>query len=303
MNNKKKVEEKEDKSKMGSAKEEKGDNSKMATNVDLEVYTIKNDDDKPTWEREVPKPIPGSQGECFVFTLVGPRSSGKSVVINNLILRDEMLRGLFEQILIISPTIHSDSSSRYLIKEVGKENVYEAYSEQIIQGLIDSVKDKEKHERSMKLIILDDVIGSIPKYNSLVYNLTSKARHWSISMIISTQNLRELPPVCRNNTTHWAFFRSGNLKEVAKMMEEMGSLGSPENCFALYNACVEEPHKFMYIDSEFNVFKCFTEHIWSKYTEDGHYNTDFVGGNANEEDVNPMANTDLLANKKSKKDI
>ena len=256
-------------------------NEMFSKGVDLNVYTIKKDDDKPTWEREVPKPLPGSKGECFVFTLVGPRSSGKSVVINNLILRDEMLRGLFERILIISPTIHSDSSSRFLIAEAGKENVYEAYSEDIIQDLIDSVKDKDKHERSMKLVILDDVIGSIPKYNSLVYNLTSKARHWSISMIISTQNLRELPPVCRNNTTNWAFFRSGNLKEIEKMMEEMGSLGSKDNCYALYQSCVEEPHKFMYVDADFNVFKCFTEHVWSKYTEDGKYNTDFVGNTGN----------------------
>ena len=263
---------------------DKGDGKPESNNelftkgVDLEVYTVKKDDDKPTWEREVPKPLPGSGGECFVMTLVGPRSSGKSVVINNLILRDEMLRGLFEQILIISPTIHSDSSSRYLISEAGKENVYEAYSEDIIQGLINSVKDKEKHERSMKLIILDDVIGSIPKYNSLIYNLTSKARHWSISMIISTQNLRELPPVCRNNTTHWGFFRSGNLKEVEKMMEELGSLGSKDNCFNLYTHCVEEPHKFMYVDHNYNVYKCFTEHIWSKYDESGRYNADFMGG-------------------------
>ncbi len=61
------------------------------------------------------------------------------------------------------------------------------------------------------------------------------------------------------------------------MMEEMGSLGSPDNCYALYCTCVEEPHKFMYIDNKFNVHRCFSEHIWSKYTEDGHYNTDFVG--------------------------
>lgn len=261
--------------------DKKTDDPKFNSGIDLNVYTILKDDDKPTWEREVPIPLPGSGGECFVFTLVGPRSSGKSVVINNLILRDEMLRGLFERILIISPTIHSDSSSRFLIAEAGKENVYEAYAEEIIQSLIDDVKGKDKHERSMKLVILDDVIGSIPKFNSLVYNLTSKARHWSISMIISTQNLRELSPVCRNNTTHWAFFRSGNLKEIEKMMEEMGSLGSKENCYQLYQHCVEEPHKFMYVDEKFNVYKTFTEHVWSKYTEDGKYNTDFVNGGGN----------------------
>ena len=261
-------------------------------NVDLNVYSLKKDDDKPSFVRPIPEPLPGADGECFVLTLVGPRSSGKSVVINNLILREEMMRGLYSDIIIISPTIYSDSSSRYLIHEVGKDNVYEAYSEQIIQELINSVKDKEKHEREMKLIVLDDVIGSIPKYNSLVYNLTSKARHWSISMIISTQNLRELPPVVRNNTTNWAFFRSGNLKEIGKMMEEMGSLGSPENCYGLYTAAVEEPHKFMYIDNKFNVYKCFTEHLWSKYTEDGKYNTDFVGGNNLENDEKK---TDLLS--------
>ena len=272
------------------------DNALFSKGVDLNVYTILKDDDKPTWTREIPRPLPGSGGECFVMTLVGPRSSGKSVVINNLILRDEMLRGLFEQILIISPTIHSDSSSRYLIAEAGKENVYEAYSEDIIQGLINSVKEKDKNERSMKLIILDDVIGSIPKYNSLIYNLTSKARHWSISMIISTQNLRELPPVCRNNTTHWGFFRSGNLKEVEKMLEEMGSLGSKENCYALYQHCVEEPHKFMYIDEKYNVYKTFTEHIWSKFTEDGRYNTDFVGGDGNSIEEAQNAEKKISAN-------
>lgn len=272
--------------------------------IDLNCYSLLQDDEKPSWQRDIPEPLPGYDGECFVFTLVGPRSSGKSVVINNLILRDEMLRNLFSDIIIISPTIHSDSSSRFLIHEVGKDNVYEAYSEHIIQELIDSVKDQDKMERSMKLIILDDVIGSIPKYNSLVYNLTSKARHWSISMIISTQNLRELPPVVRNNTTNWAFFRSGNLKEVGKMLEEMGSLGSPENCFALYQACVEEPHKFMYIDNKFNVYKCFTEHLWSKYTEDGRYNTDFAG--ADGVDMEDMGQVDdpnkRLNNKKNQKD-
>lgn len=257
--------------------------------VDLNVYSLLKDNDKPTWVRELPEPLPGSNGECFVLTLVGPRSSGKSVVINNLILRDEMLRNIFKDIVIISPTIHSDSSSRFLIHEVGKENVYEAYSEQIIQSIIDDVKDKDKSEREMKLIILDDVIGSIPKYNSLVYNLTSKARHWSISMIISTQNLRELPPVCRNNTTNWCFFRSGNLKEVEKMLEEMGSLGSKDNCFNLYNYCVEEPHNFMYIDTEFRVWKNFTEHVWSKYTDDGRYNSDFVGS-ASAENILPNSN-------------
>ena len=223
-------------------------------------------------------------------------------MINNLVLRDEMLRGLFERILIISPTIHSDSSSRFLIAEAGKENVYEAYAEEIIQSLIDDVKGKDKHERSMKLVILDDVIGSIPKFNSLVYNLTSKARHWSISMIISTQNLRELSPVCRNNTTHWAFFRSGNLKEIEKMMEEMGSLGSKENCYQLYQHCVEEPHKFIYVDEKFNVYKTFTEHVWSKYTEDGKYNTDFVngGGNSleNEKKISANSNNNEFSNSK-----
>ena len=123
--------------------------------VDLEVYSLKKDDDKPTYERPIPEPLPGSDGECFVFTLIGPRSSGKSVVISNLVLRDDFMRGLFSDITIISPTIHSDSTARFLIKEVGKDKVYEAYSEQIIADLINSVKDKERHEREMKLIILD----------------------------------------------------------------------------------------------------------------------------------------------------
>ncbi len=62
------------------------------------------------------------------------------------------------------------------------------------------------------------------------------------------------------------------------MMEELGSLGSKDNCFNLYQHCVEEPHKFMYVDEKYNVYKCFTEHVWSKYDEAGRYNTDFVGG-------------------------
>lgn len=74
-------------------------------NVDLNVYSLKKDDDKPSFVRPIPEPLPGADGECFVLTLVGPRSSGKSVVINNLILREEMMRGLYSDIIIISPTI------------------------------------------------------------------------------------------------------------------------------------------------------------------------------------------------------
>lgn len=274
------------------------DRFNKVSSVDLNVYSLKKDDDKPTFERPIPEPLPGADGECFVLTLVGPRSSGKSVVISNLVLRDEMYRGLFEEIIIISPTIYSDSTARFLINEVGKDRVYEAYSEDIIQGLIDSVKDKDRHERNMKLIILDDVIGSIPKFNSLVYNLTSKARHWSISMIISTQNLRELPPVVRNNTTNWIFFRSGNLREIQKMMEEMGSLGSPDNCYQLYTTCVEEPHKFMYVDNKMNVYRCFTEHIWSKFTDDGKYNQDFIGNTNKENKISDNSIKDDELNRK-----
>ena len=80
------------------------------------------------------------------------------------------------------------------------------------------------------------------------------------------------------------------------MLEEMGSLGSKENCYALYQTCVEEPHKFMYVDEKYQVFKTFTEHVWSKFTEEGRYNTDFVGADGNSIEDEKNAENKISAN-------
>jgi len=114
--------------------------------------------------------------------------------------------------------------------------------------------------------------------NSKIYNLSSRSRHYLISLVYLTQNLRSLSPVVRSNTTHWFLFRNPNMKEMEKICEEFAFLGSRDNVYRLYEHITQVPFNFMYIDDDYNVWENFQTKVWSKFNDDGSYAEEFGGG-------------------------
>ena len=87
--------------------------------------------------------------------------------------------------------------------------------------------------------------------SKFVDSLFVKARHWNVSVILSTQKLK-LPlisPTVRVNVTNLFVFRLRNQSDLWDgLIYEYSALVSKELLYAAYKQAVSIPYNFLYID-------------------------------------------------------
>ena len=104
------------------------------------------------------------------------------------------------------------------------------------------------------LIVLDDLTDvkrGLPAISKFVDSLFVKARHWNVSIILSTQKLK-LPlisPTVRVNATALFAWRLRNQSDLWHgLIYEYSALVSKELLYAAYQQAVSIPYNFLYID-------------------------------------------------------
>lgn len=190
----------------------------------------------------------------WVGFLYGPPRSGKSYLMCQLILRKALFRGLFENIVIISPTAANaapDDPVHALIHSPAVQH-YEHYSDALIQQLIETqaglVADAEESgdEPPHMLIVADDMVGELPHNGGALGALATRYRHHKISLLIATQTFRELPVRIRTNLSWAAFFKPIGEKEAKKLGDEYA--GTIDNLPRLLAALDWNAHEFLYVN-------------------------------------------------------
>ena len=180
-------------------------------------------------------------------------SVSKSTIISNLLLSDLCYgQDFFDDVQIISNTIKNDVTSRFLNKAF---NVYDYYSDSIIEGIIDRQKSFEKKDQPEMALILDDCLGSI-KRESKINHLCSRYRHFNIKMlVISSQKFKgSVSPIIRANATDVIIGSPfPNQKELMAVAEEYGDLfGGAENWLRLYRKATPNKYDFCYMSLQDN---------------------------------------------------
>ena len=148
--------------------------------------------------------------------LLGPTKSGKSIVLQNLIL--VIYRGAFEKIYIFSPSIHIDSVwvpvKKYLEKDLkqieDEKNRYyfdtfdPVEFKKIITTqakIIQHLKDRGFKKMYNIAIVIDDFKDKVAfmKRTPDLDLLFLRGRHYYISVFVSVQKFRSLSNVIRLN--------------------------------------------------------------------------------------------------------
>jgi len=116
--------------------------------------------------------------------------SGKTNLIVNLLLRDEMYRSDFhgENIYIFSGSIKNDNKIKLIIREkqIPKENLFPSFDEDVLEVIYNFIEDhyiasfENKEKPDNFLIILDDLSygGQLKnKNNRILAKIFSNGRH------------------------------------------------------------------------------------------------------------------------------
>lgn len=187
---------------------------------------------------------PHLQQPPFFMSIIAPPMSGKSVLLSNMVYNKNYYRGYWDRIYLISPTANHDKSLRPFTLDENCIIIDEGLSglDTIIDDILNDIVDSED-EKPDTLIILDDCLGFL---SHGLERLASKYRHYRVSVIISCQNFRSIPLICRNCASSFIIFKMHNVKEVKKMVEEFGT--SYKNFESHYNKITEKKHSFMVCD-------------------------------------------------------
>jgi hypothetical protein len=114
-------------------------------------------------------------------------------------------------------------------------------------------KPKYEQER-INVIIFDDIIGTnngaFRRSGSVLQNLIIKNRHHWANVILTTQYIKSINPIIRENIDIWALFPSQNKKAmIEKVYELVSGLVTEEHFIELFDYATAKPYSALVIDN------------------------------------------------------
>jgi hypothetical protein len=202
---------------------------------------------------------------------LGPSSSGKTNALVTLLTDARFYRGKFEKIYWCSPTATVDPALDAL-REYVQEHLQQDQCEdpsfsdgipvEFLQSRVDRAKKVSEYLKAKKasqkgfstLIVLDDLADvkrGLPAIAKFVDSLFVKARHWGVSVILSTQKLK-LPLISatvRVNATAILAWRIRSQFDLWDgLIYEYSALVTKEKLYAAYKQAVATPFNFLFIN-------------------------------------------------------
>ena len=198
----------------------------------------------------------------------GQSISGKTTILNNMLLKYWIWKIQPSNIFIFSKTASFDLAYRPFIrwvvnkikKEGGVLNIFESIDMQVIRGVVDEQKKLKKLNMAVNkkgrkkiekiLMIYDDILGDsqLKSHQSELSSFTCVSRHSAITNIFLTQNYTSIPSTIRRQTPLVFLLNMDNYSEV--MAEENSLQGQKKAFMALYEKeiILKKDYSFLIID-------------------------------------------------------
>ena len=222
------------------------------SNADMTVYEIKDERPSLPLPRPINPVLPDIPG---ILLFLMKCKSGKSNMIANLLNREEYYEGIFDKIIIVSPTVKIDKSSQlYFREEV--EDLYEIHDDvENVNGIIQSIIERQEefdvndpdNLPPRLCLVLDDISGAL-KRDALVSHIFSRYRHYNLTIFLSNQTIKTLPTVCRSMATAVFLSSCYSTVEREKVLEEWAEFyGGKNKMIAIWDDAVQERFNYLYL--------------------------------------------------------
>jgi hypothetical protein len=152
------------------------------------------------------------------------RNSGKTHLITHLLSR-AVASKRYNMMMIMCPTSFNGHYQQYT------KNIVPGFNEKVIDNVIKKQREMlEAGKHRHVLIVLDDCVGHSQFKTPQFELLASQGRHFKISVWISTQHLKKMPPIVRNNADYLYMLGKQTVPVLKTFYEEFGAdFGDFEN--------------------------------------------------------------------------
>jgi hypothetical protein len=194
--------------------------------------------------------------------VLGPSGSGKSILLQNMIL--DIYRDCFSRIYIFSPSINVDFQTWEPVKKYINKNIqnthdeeffFDNFDEAALSDIINTQKKiveyqkKHDHKKLFQiLVIIDDFADNYKvSHHPLINALFTRGRHSCISTVVATQKFHALSNIIRINATDLYVFRLRNASDLQAFLDEVGALAEKSVLLQMYKMATDEPYSFLYV--------------------------------------------------------
>lgn len=168
-----------------------------------------------------------------IMLIAGKKRTGKSSLALSLLSSPKIFKGYFGNIFLISPS--KEEKTKALREELDKDGKYfTELNQQNIDKILNYIKNEEmqKKMKEKKLgkklppiyncIWLDDVVADLPRSmkKNCITNLFYNHRHFSCSLILTTQSYKQIAPNLRKQADLLYIFPMANKKEKEAIQED-----------------------------------------------------------------------------------
>lgn len=247
---------------------------------DLSILPVMEDPTRPRY-RKVNKKL---LSPPWRISIIGSSKSGKSNYLMNLFRKcfyggDEPC---FSKVVVFSPNLGLDSTTRDLKKIAGESNMFQTYNDGMIDGLIEQQKVRGD-ARDRMLVIADDLIALGCSPTARIFTASTYMRHLDISVIYISQTYTghySIPPVVKNNLEGCIMFRSPSSKQVEAFSKDLeGTFGTSKNIKDMLEDATKEPYHFCFFNyRDLEVYHNHKDLMWKKFDDNGNYAPEYKKG-------------------------
>lgn len=225
----------------------------MPLDKSLQVFEVRDYLPKPQLPRKIHPDLPDVPG---VMLFIMRCKQGKTNFIANMNLSSQFFGGktpIFDLTYIICPTLEADPSSQGYFREELKDRFIITTDMSKIEPLIKDITDYQltfdrrdpDNLPSLINIYMDDISGHI-KRNAQIADLFTRYRHYMCNLILSNQQLKGIPTVCREMATSVFLGKCFSDKEKEKVDEEWGDLYK-NRLVPAWEYCTKEEYNYCYL--------------------------------------------------------
>jgi hypothetical protein len=155
-----------------------------------------------------------------ISILIGRKGSGKSALLIKLLRDRNAYRGIYDDIIIVSPTFKLQAIWNTISTE--GVTIHESFSTEVLDKIY---SDKQSNPKKNTLLILDDNGEDLKRIDQKNLNkLISNSRHVLLSVVILLQKVSQAPTIVRSNADSFVCFAATSTRETDIIHAEIGIL-------------------------------------------------------------------------------
>ena len=193
---------------------------------------------------------------CHSAMIIGIPNSGKSNLVNSLLLTKGQYKRVFHDIFLVCPSDSRDCFGKDSALELVKdEKTYDDLSPENMEEIYHKIKANketgdEEGEPRYSCLILDDVMADLKNKETIYWlkKLLANIRHLHCVCIISVQLFMEVPKPIRNLVRCVFQFKPHNLKEQERIHLEILPMLDKNELEAFISYCFDKPYQFFMVD-------------------------------------------------------